>query len=109
MYAISEGERLNQRRVLIEKINTEARNGNLQSVKDLCEESNIYSVHACSYAAINDHYDIVNYFIEKGYGVHGEGLLQLHKMKKNKIIEYIHQKNGWILSAPEVWKNLYVL
>ena len=106
MYAKSEGERLNKRKEIIEKINKEASNGNLENVKDLCEKNNVYSVNACSYAAINNHYDIVNYFIEKGYGVNGQGLNELIKNNNTIMINYLLSiKNSFIMSAPSILEN----
>jgi|APGre2960657444_1045066.scaffolds.fasta_scaffold72788_2 hypothetical protein len=102
----SEGIIIQERKELIEKINTEARLGNLENIKELCEKINVYSVHACSYAAVNNHYDVVNYFIEKGYGVHGQGLEELIHLNNTTMIKFLSNiKGGLIMSAPSVLEN----
>lgn len=109
MSLLSEGEERFKKQAILHKIDQMVIKGDLKDVVNFCEIHQQWSIHGATLAALHGHYDIVEYFISKGFGVYGEGLIQLHHQGKTNMIEFIHQKNGWILSAPEVWKNLYVL
>ena len=109
MSLLSEGEERLKIQHILRKMDQMVVEGHLKDVVKMCEVHQKWSIHGATLAALHGHYDIVDYFISKGYGVYGEGLIQLHQQGKTKMIEFIHEKKGWILSAPEVWKNLYVL
>jgi hypothetical protein len=109
MSLLSEGEERLKKQAILHKIDQMVIKGDIKKVMDFCETHQKWSIHGATLAALNGHYDIVNYFISKGYGVYGEGLIQLHHQGKTEMIKFIHEKKGWILSAPDVWKNLYVL
>lgn len=103
MEPISEGELRKQYQQEWREFHYAASNGDRMNVEKFVKK-HLYSPKVLFYAAINNHYEMVDYLLSNGYGLHGEGLKELIEKEKKEMIDRIVQKNGFILSAPEVYK-----